>query len=356
MRRPVLFPLIGLSFLWTQALVAHAVDTDNSYQPIPEGKLRFIDGGSPATLELALDQVWVRPAGKRAFVETIQPLASNAKLYHFVSAREAAAPGDECGMVAYLAGRPRNDSTIRFVTRKLTVRLNEDARTVESADAIAQELGMEHARSEISINGWTVFMIPNSADSIPVADLVNAHPQVLTAHAMIGFRAATKSCEETSPTFVPDDPGHLDPDIGNAFRFAAMNIPNVWENVDPFFGAPFLFRPYAGLGRIVAVSDDGLDWDHEDLINNVSEIDQEDFTDGRGADRDPDNDGLHGTNVAGIIFAEGANGIGIAGVAPKAEGAGIRWDVGITDDARVVEVIDHKTFKFDVHNASWGMP
>ena len=129
MKRPF-FTFIVAAFWAAQVLPVDAVNSDDSYQPLPEGVIRFLDGGSPGSFELALDQVWVRPSGKRAFVEAIEPLASNADLYNFVSAREAATPGDVCGMVAYLAGKPRNDSTIRFVTRKVTVRLKEDFRTI----------------------------------------------------------------------------------------------------------------------------------------------------------------------------------------------------------------------------------
>ena len=352
MKRLALFLLVCMSLFWIQVSAVHALDNDDSYQPIPEGRLHFIDGVSPATFELALDQVWVRPAGKRAFVESIDALASNAALYHFVSAREAAAPDDECGMVAYLAGKPRNDSTIRFVTRKVTVQLKEEARTIEHANAIAAELGMQHQRDSISLSGWTVFFSMNSADSMPMAKIVNDHPLVLNAHAMIGFRAATKSCADTQANaiFVPNDPVHIDQ---NALRFGIMNIPNVWVNADPFFGLPLLLRPYAGFGRVVAVSDDGVDWDHEDLINNTNRTGQFDYIAG---DQDPDDNGVHGTNVAGIIYGEGANGIGISGVVPKARGAGIRWDIGITDDENITRVIGHKAYKFDVHNASWGMP
>jgi PKD repeat protein len=316
--------------------------------------LNLVDGTSPASLELALDQVWVRPSGERGFVERIPQQASNAELYNFVSAREAAAPGDECGMVAFPEGKPINDGTIRFVTRKVTVQLEEDFRTVEHATTIAAELGLGHDRGQISINGWTVFRLSNSADTIPVANQVQAHPGVLKAHAMLGFRVSPKLCLEGEATiFFPDDPLYYDPGIAQ-LRLGpfGMLFSNVWQNVDPIFGLPFLLRPYAGAGMAVAVSDDGLYWEHEDLEQNILRTAQFDFIDG---DNDPSG-GEHGTQVAGVIFGRGGNGVGITGVAPKAKGAGLRWDMGITDDESTADLIDFKAFKFDVHNASWGMP
>ncbi|MCP4847459.1 MAG: S8 family serine peptidase [Verrucomicrobiaceae bacterium] len=322
------------------------------YHPLPEGVLRLVDGTSPGSFELALDQIWVRPSGERGFVERIPQQASNAALYNFVSARESASPGDECGMVAFPEGKPINDGNIRFVTRKVTVQLEEDSRTVEHANAIAAELGLMHGRKEISINGWTVFRLANSADTIPVAKQVQEHPRVFKAHAMLGFRVSPKLCSEGEATrFFPDDPLYYDPGIA-LLRLGLMNFPSVWQNADPFFGLPFLLRPYAGAGMAVAVSDDGLYWEHEDLEQNILRNSQFDFIDNDG---DPSG-GEHGTQVAGVIFGRGGNGIGITGVAPKAKGAGLRWDMGVTDDEFTADLIDYKAFKFDVHNASWGMP
>jgi PKD repeat protein len=331
------------------------------YHPLPEGALRLVDGTSPASFELALDQVWVRPEGERGFVESIPRQASNAALYNFVSAREAASSGGECGMVAFPEGKAINDGTIRFVTRKVTVQLKEDFRTVEHANAIAGELGLGHDRDHITINGWTVFRLSNSADTIPVAGQVLAHPAIMTAHAMLGFRISPKICANTfGVAFFPDDPGYFpgldglgrQVDVLLGLTVPAMNIPNVWQNADPFFGLPFLLRPYAGLGSVIAVSDDGIYWQHEDLEKNILESSQIDFIDN---DDDPSG-GEHGTQVAGIIFGRGRNGVGITGVAPRAKGAGIRWDMGVTDDELTSEILDYKTHKFDVHNASWGMP
>lgn len=354
-------PIISIAavtlFIVTTAFPARAAIP--GYHPLPEGALRLVDGTSPASFELALDQVWVRPEGERGFVELIAPQDSNAALYNFVSAREAASPGDECGMVAFPVGKAINDGTIRFVTRKVTVQLGEDFRTVEHANAIAGELGLGHDRDHITINGWTVFRLSNSADTIPVAEQVRAHPGVLNAHAMLGFRISPKICSQLGDAvFFPADPGFF-PGLDGLGAQAdillgplSMNITNVWQNADPFFGLPFLLRPYAGIGMVIAVSDDGLYWEHEDLEKNILKSAQIDFVDG---DDDPSG-GEHGTQVAGIIFGRGGNGVGITGIVPKAKGACIRWDMGVTDDEFTSEIIDYKTHKFDVHNASWGMP
>ena len=101
MKRLALFLLACMSLFWTQILAVHALDNDDSYQPIPEGRLHFIDGVSPATFELALDQVWVRPAGKRAFVESIDALASNAALLVVAALAAPRRPWRPCVQIIY---------------------------------------------------------------------------------------------------------------------------------------------------------------------------------------------------------------------------------------------------------------
>lgn len=61
---------------------------------------------------------------------------------------------------------------------------------------------------------------------------------------------------------------------------------------------------------VVAVIDTGIDYTHEDLKDSYAQGGY-DFVNGDG---DPMDDDGHGTHVAGIIAAQGDNGVGIAGV------------------------------------------
>ena len=73
-------------------------------------------------------------------------------------------------------------------------------------------------------------------------------------------------------------------------------------------------KRYKGRGVLVSLLDNGIDIDHEDLINNIGEGNysylpkEYDF-----------NDADHGTACAGIISAEEGNGLGGAGIAPQAK-------------------------------------
>lgn len=104
----------------------------------------------------------------------------------------------------------------------------------------------------------------------------------------------------------------------------AVSAPVVWEdgaqNKEYMWGVSRMYATGAwniaqGAGVKVAVIDTGINYEHEDLIQNYAggvnltyEGDENDPMDGHG----------HGTHVAGIIAAA-RNGKGVVGVAPKAK-------------------------------------
>jgi subtilisin family serine protease len=65
---------------------------------------------------------------------------------------------------------------------------------------------------------------------------------------------------------------------------------------------------------LVANIDTGVDYNHEDLKENISSIPGYDFA---NKDSDPMDDQGHGTHTAGTIGAVGENGLGVAGVSPR---------------------------------------
>lgn len=125
---------------------------------------------------------------------------------------------------------------------------------------------------------------------------------------------------------------------------------------------------------IVAVIDTGVDYNHPDLRNNIwrnpHEIPHNGLDDdGNGYvddyigydfvnnDSDPWDDHGHGTHVAGIIGAEGNNGLGIAGVAWNVKLMALKFldEKGTGTVANAVRAIDYAV-RMGAHiiNASWG--
>ncbi|MDO8561276.1 MAG: S8 family serine peptidase [bacterium] len=119
---------------------------------------------------------------------------------------------------------------------------------------------------------------------------------------------------------------------------------------------------------IVAVIDTGVLYTHPDLANRmwdgtscVSDSGEVlggcthgyDFV---SDDKDPlpgasDPDGAHGTHVAGTIAAERNNGLGIAGVAPRARIMALRFDFDVTSEVRAIDFARRNGAK--VINASY---
>jgi thermitase len=166
-----------------------------------------------------------------------------------------------------------------------------------------------------------------------------------------------------------------DPLIGKQWGLKQIGAPSAWS------------RSAQGKGVIVAVTDSGVDYNHEDLIANmwrnpgeipdngvdddhngyVDDVVGWDFAmkDNKPYDMTVDMFSLmfgggnpgHGTHVSGVIAAKMDNGIGIAGVAPQAQIMALRFITekgqGTTESA--IQAIDYAVKNgAKVINASWG--
>ena len=103
-----------------------------------------------------------------------------------------------------------------------------------------------------------------------------------------------------------DDAGPNDPLYSQQWGLARVRASEAWATA-------------TGNGVTIAIVDSGVDLTHPDLAANVDMGRDADFVDGK-ADTDGALDTTgHGTHVAGIAAAVTNNGVGVAGVAPRAD-------------------------------------
>lgn len=146
--------------------------------------------------------------------------------------------------------------------------------------------------------------------------------------------------------FVPDDPlypdqWHLE-NTGQSGGTAGEDI-NVLDS----------WTDYDGTGVTIAVVDDGLEIAHPDLAANVLSGRSYDYVDD---DTDPTpTSGLdgHGTAVAGVAAARGANGTGVTGVAPFASLVGFNLLQFFTD-SNEADALTRAEDVVDISSNSWG--
>jgi subtilisin family serine protease len=181
------------------------------------------------------------------------------------------------------------------------------SRALPTAPALAPEYGLRELASwPIEPLHWRcmLYEAPATEDRADLLARLAGDARVRLAQPLQEFRTlSTATPVARAPT--PAPPGlqqdYNDPYIGLQHGFAAI-------------GADEAQRWGDGRGVRVAVIDTGVDRGHPDLAGRIAE--SRDFVPG---DLDAPALDRHGTEVAGVIAAVANNGIGIAGIAPRAE-------------------------------------
>ncbi len=106
------------------------------------------------------------------------------------------------------------------------------------------------------------------------------------------------------------------------YQWGLNNVGQTAGTSDVDINAPAAWDSLTGSSNVVVgIIDTGVDYTHPDLVNNVW-VDPNNGTRGYNAINgtyNPMDDNQHGTHVAGIIGAQGGNGLGVTGVMQKAK-------------------------------------
>ncbi len=128
-------------------------------------------------------------------------------------------------------------------------------------------------------------------------------------------------------------------------------------NVEPAWQVCGAGATCRGEGVRIAVVDDGLEIAHEDLTANVAAGFSYNYVTGStDPTNDPtDADSNHGTAVAGIVAARDLNGLGVRGVAPRANLVGYNLLQNFTTN-NVTNAMTRDAEAVSVNTNSWGAP
>jgi len=172
-----------------------------------------------------------------------------------------------------------------------------------------------------------------------------AHPQVEAVWPLVPKRRVRR--------FIPSDPL-----FNREWYLATISPFGLWQQ-------PAWDRGLNGSGVVVAVVDDGLEYDHPDLSGRFDPLASHNFNSRRATDphrgdsSDPypdraDTINKHGTRCAGAVGATASNGECGAGVAFGARIGGIRMLDGPVDDAIEAGSLGWNNQHVDIYSCSWG--
>jgi len=227
-----------------------------------------------------------------------------------------------------------NSSIVKYAEptaeyRAFSSKTSPEASNPEPAMAAQAQLA-EHKPGEVIIK------FKNIADEEVVRTLSNVGITVLKQFGTLGVyhcdtggksvSQAIKECE-ADPNVVYAEPNYIyrrfvepnDPQFSQLYGMTITDSPAAWD------------IQTGSKSVIVGVIDTGVDWDHEDLGDNIwtntaeipsnnTDDDGNGFVDDvrgwdfKNDDNNPDDDNDHGTHVSGTIGAVGNNGVGVVGV------------------------------------------
>ena len=361
-------------------------DTDVTRRSLARHTAAWLFAGLAAATFLpsaAVGQVYVTPEGginlEAAGDELIVEL--NA-LQSFPTVSVALADAGFPGLV-YYTGIPARHRIYRLPVTAATHDVIDAVRNIGGVVAVRRSYRAANVDSPLIPSGQVVIRLIRGADDGDLQGVLRDHEAVLDrefsslprAYVVRPINEITQNVVELAKSLLSDERVSLSHPsfFFKTRRFQAVaNIedtffPQQWHlnntgqlpgsKVDADVDAVEAWRTTLGEGAVVAVIDDAVNWEHEDLIDNF--LTGFDFTDN---DDDPNpGEGIffdenHGTSVAGLICARD-NDFGVRGVAPRAQLIALRALSAFVQD---IALADALLFAGDngamVINNSWGGP
>ena len=231
-------------------------------------------------------------------------------------------------------------------------RLVLQVKTPEDLSAVLQGRLSRVARSITD----TLFILeaPDLWTGLDEAQSLSKDERVLAAYPVVHRRI--QLYDQYAPR--PNDPFFFQP--GQSADEWQANLENRDTNGTPL-GVDLNVRAAwsisQGEGTLVAVADDGIELDHPDLIDRITNAPHYNFVTGQTNGMPSGSFSFHATAVAGLAAATANNHIGIAGVAPKARLASwVIWDANenLVSEEVLMDMFQYQSNVVSVQNHSWG--
>jgi subtilisin family serine protease/subtilisin-like proprotein convertase family protein len=316
--------------------------TIGALAPLLAESVTLEDGGAKREFQLSTSELSIRDRDGERRVIALTPTDS-AEAFAATIEKIRSESGNEPELVLYPVGLPRDEFTRRIVTRDVVI----TASSRSQADAIADSESLEFQRGLVFAPGSYVYEAPTSLAALAM-ELDERHSEAV----------ATQLASRAQKMAMPNDPFiHLQWHLKYQKRLGSLpdtdiNVESVWN-----YPSTSTSNSTRGHGVVIGIVDDGMDWNHLDLRPNVLRSLQKDWN---GKDNDPTPNFFvfppqsHGTACAGVAAARGNNRIGVSGVAPEANLAGMRLIAGPSTDLEDAEAMTWKLGQIHILSNSWG--
>ena len=264
-------------------------------------------------------------------------------------------------MLALTAAVSGQHPNVKFIPGDLLVQLPTGHQGQKLAQSLSQQTGVPFRilrQVSQNLNIWQIQFDPQMISQEQALRLTWKQPSVLIAqnNHLLSHRAT-----------LPNDPG-----ISQQWQYentgTSGGVPDADMDMDSAWDFATGGLTYLGDTIVACIIDDGLDSTHQDFGDNIwhnhHEIPNNGFDDDQNGyvddvqgwdtyndDGDIYRGGGHGTPVAGIVGAQGNNGLGVSGV---------NWDVklmivrGGGNEARAIEAYDYPLTMRKLYNQTGG--
>lgn len=303
----------------------------------------LVENGQPKLFEVSLDEVYLPEAPVPDRWRQVQAQGSVSALLATAEGM-ASKTGTWPGLVIYPQGRKESQAARRILTAQWLVQVHER----EKALAAVEAAGFGVIEEPDYAPGYVIVAARagGARGGMEAAAALAGHPAIAGAAPMLLHQLEKK--------MLPND-------VLFAEQWHLQNTGQTGGKVGTDIAVTSVWDTYQGEGIRIGIVDDGLNLSHPDLRPNLDTSNDYDWNDSPPDDdpsADPYNkytDGdRHGTAVAGLAGARGGNGIGIAGVAPKAQLVGFRLIAAPTSDGEDAQAVTRGNDIIQVKSNSWG--